>query len=160
MRRVTARPRNLEPGDLYSIVASCTRRFMYRVLLIDLVWSFDLNWCYLIFWSWLVLLNFPDFQNSGQNKHQQMVAEYIKPIQNRGCRSERSKTSILIWRNSGHLCEPYMFCLLWKLYIYVVLFHYSRCSCLHGLWRIQWCLYNLTLIWHGFSRGVGLISAS
>ena len=48
MRRVTARPRNLEPGDLYSIVATCTRWFMYSVLLIDLVWSFDLVWFYLI----------------------------------------------------------------------------------------------------------------
>ena len=43
MRRVTARPRILEPGDLCTILANCVWRFMSSVLLIDLVRSCQIS---------------------------------------------------------------------------------------------------------------------
>ena len=69
MRRVTARPRNLELGDLCSIVANCAWRFMPSVRLIYLVWSclilFDLVWF------------FPGFQKSCKKKHPKSIPEYM-----------------------------------------------------------------------------------
>ncbi len=43
MRRVTARPRDLELGDLCTILANCAWRFMLSVLFIDLVRSCQIS---------------------------------------------------------------------------------------------------------------------